>query len=361
MILTDKKLILERAKQALSDPIGHITDAKASHSEGNEHAYYSNGDYWWPNPDTKDGLPYIQRDGETNPHNFNAHRMILRKMRTDSVYLAAAWRLTKDAEYARHGVQILKEFFLDEETRMDPHLTYAQAIPGICAGRGIGIIDTLHLIDVVFVIDHLHQSGEMQEEVYKGLKAWFASYLGWMLTSANGIEEMNTDNNHAVCFFVQAAAFAMFTENQRITDFCKRHYKEVLLLQMAENGSFPRELLRTKPYNYSIFVMDNMVTLCQILSTPEDCLWTYEAPGGQSIKKGLDFIVPYVLDKSQWPYPADIMHFDAFPARASFLVFAGCTLGRRDLLDFYNSLPFEIADEEARRNIAVRLPWLWLK
>ena len=352
--------IVEKARAALKAPVLHITDVRSSRSAGGIHDYYSNGDYWWPNPDTPDGLPYIQRDGETNPENFNGHRIILRQMRTNVVFLSSAYVLTKEERYAERAIQHLKEFFLDEKTYMAPHLSYAQAILGICEGRGIGIIDTLHLVDVVFAVERLKDSSYMTDEIYMGLKKWFARYLGWMLTDANGIQEMNKDNNHGVCFFVQAAAFARFTDNERIVDFCRNYYKKGLLKQEDDNGSFPRELGRTKPYNYSIFVVDNMVSLCHILSVPEDNLWEYESPEGKSIARALDFITPYLLNKELWPYPPDVMHFNAFPARHGFLLLAGCTMGRQELLDLYYKLPKESQDEEARRNIASRQPMLWI-
>lgn len=356
----DQDWVIAKAEKALISPIPHITDIVSERSAGGPHDYYSNGDYWWPNPDTPDGLPYIQRDGESNPDNFNSHRMLLRTMRTNLVHLACAYQLTRNEKYAVRGVKILQEFFLDEATKMNPHLSYAQALPGICDGRGIGIIDTLHLCDVPFAIEALKDSHAMTEPICKGLKKWFAQYLGWMLTDENGIAEMNTTNNHSVCFFVQAAVFALFTDNERIADFCREHYKNVLMKQMAPDGSFPRELGRTKPYNYSIFVVDNMVSLCQILSKPGDDLWEYTTPDGRGIKKGLEFITPYVLDKSSWPYPKDVMHFDAFPARASFMMFAGCRLGMQPLLDLFERLPRESKDEEAQRNVAVRVPILWM-
>ena len=352
--------IVEKALAALKAPVLHITDVRSSRSAGGIHDYYSNGDYWWPNPDTPDGLPYIQRDGETNPENFNGHRIILRQMRTNVVFLSSAYVLTKEECYAERAIQHLKEFFLDEKTYMAPHLSYAQAILGICEGRGIGIIDTLHLVDVVFAVERLKDSSYMTDEIYMGLKKWFARYLGWMLTDANGIQEMNKDNNHGVCFFVQAAAFARFTDNERIVDFCRNYYKKGLLKQEDDNGSFPRELGRTKPYNYSIFVVDNMVSLCHILSVPEDNLWEYESPEGKSIARALDFITPYLLNKELWPYPPVVMHFNAFPARHGFLLLAGCTMGRQELLDLYYKLPKESQDEEARRNIASRQPMLWI-
>lgn len=351
--------IRKKANSILSAPIPHITDAVAPQSPGSIHDYYSNGDYWWPNPDTPDGLPYVRRDGETNPGNFNEHRVLLRRMRTNLVFLAEGYRLTGDELLAARAVQTLQEFFLDKETYMTPALSYAQAIPGICDGRGIGIIDTLHLIDVPFAIEILKTSPHMTQEIYQGLKQWFARYLGWLLTDPNGIEEMTQKNNHSVTFFVQTAAFALFTDNPRIVEFCRESYKKYLLPQMKADGSFPLELARTKPYNYSTFVLDNMVTLCYLLSTPEDDLWNYALPSGADIQKGVDFLTPYLLDKSAWPYAKDVMHFDAFPVRMSFMLFAGDILHRPELLRLYESLPLETEDEEARRNAAVRMAYLW--
>lgn len=352
----ERERLLRQAEQAMERPIPHITDTVAPLSEGTIHDFYSNGDYWWPDPTKPDGLPYIQRDGETNPENFIAHRLAMRQMRTDVVSLSIAYSLSGDERYAQHGVKMLREFFLDEQTKMNPHLNYAQALPGICPGRGIGIIDTLHLVEVPYAIERLKSSPAMTQQCYLGLKDWFAKYLGWMLTSVNGMQEMNASNNHGVCFFVQAAAFSLFTDNVLIAGFCREHYKKVLLKQMDSDGSFPRELARTKPYNYSIFVVDNMVTLCQLLSTPEDDLWSYQDENGSCISKGLDFITPYLLDKNSWPFRKDVMYFDDFPARSSFMVFAGCTLGRPELLELYQRLPYPFTPEEVSRNNAIQEP-----
>lgn len=351
--------LIKRAGEVLTGPVPHITDVISPRSAGGIHDYYSDGDYWWPDPDSDDGLPYIRRDGETNPDNFDSHRMLLRQMRDGVAVTATAYRRTGDPRYAERAVTILSEFFLDEKTRMNPHLSYAQAIAGVCTGRGIGVIDTIHLADIPYAIEALHDSEYMTEQIYDDLKTWFADYLGWMLTSPNGIEEMNTDNNHCVCFFMQAAVFALFTDNEQIADFCRIQFKQRLLPQMAADGSFPLELARTKPYNYSAFILDNMVTICHVLSKPEDNLWEYRTKEGHSIRKAIDFMAPYVLDKNTWPYPPDIMHFDAFPVRYSFLLFAGYTLGIPEYISFYQSLPEESEDEEARRNLAVRQPELW--
>ena len=359
-VLVSKEHIRKKADQYLKEWVPHITDEHCSRSAGGIHDFYSEGDYWWPDPQTTDGLPYIRRDGKSNPDNFSGHRLILRRMRNQVSTLAMAYKLFGEEAYACHALRILKEFFIDEETKMNPSLDYGQAIAGICRGRGIGVIDTIHLADVPFAIEAMRGARSMTEELYSGLVDWFASYLGWMLSSRNGIEEMNTENNHCVCYFMQAAVFARFTDNEQIVKFCRMQYKTRLLPQMDPDGSFPLELARTKPYNYSAFLLDNLTSICQLLSEPEDDLWTYETPDHKSYKKALDFLSPYILDKTAWPYQKDVEHFDSFPVRYSFLLFAGHVLGHQALIDLYLKLPETITDEEALRNLAVRMPLLWM-
>lgn len=350
----------QKAQSCLNEPLHHITDCQCPRNPGTIHDFYSEGDYWWPDPASPSGLPYIRRDGRTNPDNFTSHRLLLRAMRNQVSSLALAYRIWGDETFAARACLALKEFFLDPQTRMNPHLNYAQAIGGICTGRGIGIIDTIHLADIPFAVEALRSSPSMTDELYTGLKDWFSRYLGWMLTSKNGIEEMNTVNNHCVCYVMQAAAFALFTDNEPIAQFCRMQYRTRLLPQMAADGSFPLELARTKPYNYSAFLLDNLTSVCLLLSTHEDNLWEYETPDGKNYQKALDFLSPYILHKERWPYAKDVEHFDSFPIRYSFLLFAGYALGRKELIDFYFSLPEEITDEEALRNLAVRAPGLWM-
>ena len=352
---------------ALQEPVPHITDVSCARSAGGIHDFYSEGDYWWPDPEKPDGTPYIRRDGETNPENFVAHRLILRRMRNFMSALAAEAAFFTSPEDEEHlsclssrAERICREFFLDEDTRMNPSLTYAQAIHGVCIGRGIGIIDTIHLADVPYAVEMLHAMGRMDEAVYQGVRDWFASYLEWLLTSKNGIEEMNTENNHAVCFFMQTAVFARFADRSDILKLCRDQFKSRLLSQMAEDGSFPRELARTKPYNYSAFTLDNLCILAEAASVPEDDLWTYADPEGRSLEKGIDFLLPYLQDKSAWPYPKDVMHFSAFPVPYAFLFFAGSRLNREDCRMLYDALPAHIEDEEALRNLSVRQPMLWM-
>ncbi len=357
----DFNWIIKKAQASLHIEPMHITDAVASMSEGGPHDFYSNGDYWWPNPETPDGLPYVRRDGESNPNSFAKHREILRCLRTNVANLAAGYAVSGDEKYAEKAVILLKEFFLDGETKMNPHLLYAQAIPGICSGRGIGIIDTLHLIDVPAAVEVLKKSPHLTPDLLSGLTKWFADYLHWMTTHPYGLDEMKEGNNHGVCWAVQAAVFALFTGNERILDQCRERYKTVMLPeQMVSDGSFPKELARTKPYGYSIFQLDNMVTLCHVLSDAQNDLWDFELEDGRGIRKGLEFLYPYLEDKSKWPYPIDIEHFEEWPARISGFLFAGAALGKKKYIDLWEKLNPDPVDQEVRRNIAIRQPILWM-
>ena len=358
----DRDRILSAAKAALALPPITITHFRAKLSEGGPNDFYSNGDYWWPDPSKPDGLPYIQRDGESNPDNFSEHRRCVMQLRDAVAALGAAYRLERDDRYAAKAAELLRVFFLDPATRMNPHLNFAQAIPGRTPGRGIGIIDTLHLIEVPPAITVLAASPAFPAATLHGLKQWFREYTDWMLTSKNGQEEARAKNNHAVAYWLQVAVFASFTGDAACLAECRRQFKEVFLPnQMAPDGSFPLELKRTKPYGYSIFQLDNLATLCQVLSTPQENLWEFSLPDGRSIRRAMQFLHPYLADKSKWPHPPDIQSWEGWPARQPCLLFAGLALGERDYLELWKRLPPDPTDPEIRRNIAITQPLLWVR
>lgn len=152
---------------------------------------------------------------------------------------------------------------------------------GVTTGRGIGIIDTIYLIEVVQSLLKMEELGLLSDQDLKGTKQWFSEYLHWMTTHPNGIQEMEAENNHSTCWLMQAAIFAKYTDNMEMLQFCIDRYKTLLVpKQMDVDGSFPRDINRTKPYGYSLFNLDAMATICQILSTEDDNLWTFTSPDG---------------------------------------------------------------------------------
>ena len=361
----DRDRILSAASNALTQAPITITEYRAKLSDGGLHDYYSNGDYWCPNPKTTNGLPYVSLDGKSNPNNFNKHRDCLRHLHDAVAALGAAYIITSDDRYATKAAELLRVFFLDPATRMNPSLQYAQAVPGVSAGRSYGIIDTLHIIEIPRAIEVMEKSPAFPPEVAAGLRKWFSDYIQWLRTSKNGIEESNASNNHAVAYWLQIAAFAQFTDDAQELADCREHFKEVFVpKQMAADGSFPRELARTKPYGYSIFQLDNMATLCQVLSTSQDNLWKFELPDGRGMRKAMEFMYPYLMDKGKWLADGrkqDIQAWNGWPVRQPSLLFAGLAYGQQNYLDLWLKLSADPTNSEVRRNIAITQPILWVQ
>jgi hypothetical protein len=298
----------------------------------------------------------------TNPDNFVGHRRALMRLSVQAAALAAAWRLTKDGRYARHAAAHLRAWFLEPSTLMSPHLEYAQAIHGRTKGRGIGIIDTIHLVEVARAVEVLEGSRALTHAELSGVEQWFADYLRWMTSSGNGIEEREAKNNHGTCWVMQAAAFAHLTKNQELLDYCRERVKTVLLpSQMAADGSFPQELRRTKPYGYSLFNLEAFATICRILSTRRDDLWRFELPDGRGMRRALEYMAPFIRDKKLWPLKPDVMYDAEWPMRQSSLLFAGLALKRPDYLELWKRLPADSDVEEVVRNFFIRQPVLWVE
>jgi hypothetical protein len=356
----DRVRVLKAANQYLQEAPITITASTSPRSAGGLHDFFSEGDYWWPDPKNPDG-PYIQRDGMTNPDNFTDHRRYLMRLSVQLPALAAAWKLTKDSRYARHAALHLRAWFIDERTRMNPNLQYAQAIHGRFTGRGIGIIDTIHLVEVARAIEVLAGSKTLSQIETKEVRQWFADYLEWMTSSKNGLEEREARNNHGTCWVMQVAAFAKLTGNQKLLTYCRDRFKKVLVpSQIAADGSFPQELRRTKPYGYSLFNLDAMATLCQILATPENNLWIFSLPDGRGIRKAMAYMYPYIKDKKTWPLAKDVMYDGEWPMRHNSLLFAGLALGNTEYIGLWKTLKADSSVEEVIRNFFVRQPVLWV-
>jgi len=356
----DRARVLKAANQYLSEKPITITASHSPRSAGGLHDFFSEGDYWWPDPQNPDG-PYIQRDGMTNPDNFVEHRRALMRLSVQVPALVAAWRLTRDARYAKHAALHLRAWFIDPSTRMNPHLQFAQAIHGRFTGRGTGIIDTIHLVEVARAIEVMVGSGAMTVREHEAIKAWFTAYLRWMTTNQNGIDERDAKNNHGTCWVMQVAAFAHLTGDQKLLDYCRDRFKTVLLPnQLAADGSFPQELRRTKPYGYSLFNLEAMAAVCQILSTAQDNLWTFQLSDGRNMARAMEYMTPFIRDKKTWPLKPDVMYDKEWPMRQTSLLFAGLALSRADYLELWKKLPADSNVEEVIRNFFIRQPVLWV-
>ena len=356
----EKTRVLTAANRYLKEKPITITASGSPRSAGGVHDFFSEGDYWWPDPKDPGG-PFIQRDGVTNPENFVEHRRALMRLSLQVPALAAAWKLTSKKPYASKAAEHLHAWFVDEKTRMNPNLQYAQAIKGITTGRGIGIIDTIHLVEVAKAIEVLEVSGEITRDDLSVIKVWFGDYLRWMTTSKNGIDEREAKNNHGTCWVMQVAAFARLTGNAELFEYCRGRFKNVIVpSQIEKDGSFPQELRRTKPYGYSLFNLEALATIAQILSTPDDNLWNFQTADGRGIRRAVEFMYPFIKDKKLFPKPPDVMYGDEWPMRQSSLLFAGLAYRRPEFLQLWRKLPAESAVEEVIRNFFIRQPVLWI-
>lgn len=353
--------VLAAAKRYVRQHPVTITDFSSLRSAGGKHDYFSEADYFWPDPKDPNG-PYIQRDGMSNPENFTGHRHALIRLGVVVPALTAAWVLTKDHIYSDAAVQHLRAWFLNPATLMNPNLQYAQAIHGRTTGRGTGIIDTIHLVEVVRSIPFLADSKSLSSSDHEGVKKWFAQYVDWLTSSKNGQDERDAKNNHGTWWVTQVAEFVTFTGDEKLLNYCRDRFKTVFVPnQIAADGSFPEELRRTKPYNYTLFNMTGLATICQTLSNSQDNLFTFALSDGRGFRKAMDYMFPYIRNKSSWPHKPDVEYFQYWPIRQPTLLFAGLAFSNPECIRVWKTLPPEPEVEEIIRNNPIRQPLLWIK
>ena len=354
------KDILAKANEDLkSKPITVI----AFHSErsaGGKHDFFSEADYWWPDASNPTG-PYIQKDGQTNPANFSEHRLAMIRFSQMVGNLTSAYLLTKDNKFALKAIQHCKAWFVDTSTKMNPSLLYAQAIKGKVTGRGVGIIDMIQMMEVAQSVLVLEKQHAIKSADFIEIKKWFQQYLQWVTTHPYGIDEREAKNNHGTCWTMQVAVFAKLVNDTSLLNYCDNRFKTLLLpSQMDVNGSFPLELKRTKPYGYSLFNLDAMYTLAHVLSTKENNLWEYKTSNGLSLKKGIEFLYPFVANKNSWTLPKDIMYWENWPVAHPFLLFGYAAYGNQNWLTTWSNLEHFPTTAEVIRNLPIRNPILWI-
>ncbi len=257
VVETDRRRVLQSAEKYLPMEPVTVTAFRSPKSPGGPHDFFSQADYFWPNPKNPDG-PYINRDGQSNPENFNDHRKVMVDLSLRMPALTAAWLLTRNRRYAKRAGDHLRAWFVTSGTRMNPNLEFSQGVHGVSTGRNYGIIDTLHLVEVARAATFLGPEALSAAEM-QGVKQWFREYLDWMKTSDKGKQERTTLNNHATCWALQASEFERLIGDESTRNEIRQWFIDTLLPdQLGKDGSFPKELARTKPYSYSIFNFDVM-------------------------------------------------------------------------------------------------------
>ncbi len=280
-----------------------VMDKSQTPPSGDRHDYMSLAPYWWPDPDTPDGLPYIRRDGERNPELASiSDRSNLGTMVSTVATLALASYYIGNAEAATHAALLLRIWFLNPATRMNPNLEYAQAIKGRNIGRGIGMIETGVFGDLVDSIGLLAESRAWSAADQRGMRDWFARFLDWARTSAHGIEEAQAANNHGSWYAVQTAALALFTDETALATEILAAVPDRMRSQITADGNQPLETARTRSWHYSQF---NLLALGKLAALGERVgmdLWRYQPPDGSGLRTALDYLAGYASDPDRWPY-----------------------------------------------------------
>ncbi len=269
---------------------------------GDKHDYISMARYWWPNPDTPDGLPYVRRDGESNPELKKFDRECLASFSSHLSTLTAAFLLSEKPEYGRKIASMLRTWFLDKKTRMNPNATYAQMVPGRYGGLGRpeGVLDTYSLLAAVDAALVVEEAGYLSQKECVALRTWFGEYVDWLTTSPSGIGEFEAENNHGVAYDVQTTLFALYAGRLEVAENLIAGFAERRLIpQIEPDGSQPRELVRTTAFGYSVYNLTHLLDMCTLARKQGVDLYS---AADNAIDRAINFLIPFLGNQASFPY-----------------------------------------------------------
>lgn len=283
-----------------------VMDKQDVPPSGSKHDYVSLAPYWWPNPESKNGLPFVRKDGQVNPARYKVPDDREFNETRDAVHtLALGYYFTGNEAYAKRAVLLMRTWFLNPATRMNPNLNFAQAVPGVNTGRGTGLIDVREIPRLLDGITLLSSSPAMTKADRDGLRKWFTEYLKWLQTSKNGQAEADAKNNHGSWYDQQLVGIALFLGNKDLArQTAEAAETRRIAVQIKPDGSEPLELARTKSFSYSVFNLDALMRLAQEGDRAGVDLWTYRASDGASIRAALNYLVPFAAKKKHWKHEA---------------------------------------------------------
>lgn len=273
-------------------------------SSGSKHDYVSLARYAWPDQTKPNGLPYMMRDGVSNPELCKFDRNKLSDM-TGAIYrLSLAYYFSENEKYAKKATELIHIWFLDKTTRMNPNLRYAQHIPGEADGRCYGVIDAYSFVEMLDGVQLLEKSKSFTAKDSRKLKTWFSHFLKWLLSHPQAIEESNQKNNHAIAYDVQVAAYSLYTGNRKVfSDVLAYFPKRRIATQIAPDGSQPHELRRTLAFGYSQYNLHHIIDLMLMVKHQGLDFHKYGIRDEHSFFKAMDFLAPYMGKSVKlWPY-----------------------------------------------------------
>jgi hypothetical protein len=301
---TVTRVAVAAAERAMHEGPYSVMQKAITPPSGDKHDYMSQAPYFWADPSKPDGLPYIRRDGERNPElkKISDHDS-LGRMGEDARNLALAYYLTGNVVYADRAALLLRTWFLNPATRMNPNLEFGQGIPGINTGRGIGLIETRSFMSALDAVGLLAGSKAWSEADQEGMKLWIGQFLHWMRTSDKGKDEDAARNNHGTWYDLQVTDYALFLgDKQLAVETLERVKTRRIALQIEPDGRQPLELARTNAFSYSVGNLDGLMQLAWLGQHVGVDLWSYKTADGRCIRAALDYLLPYATGSKQWTY-----------------------------------------------------------
>lgn len=305
------ELVREAKKDLTAGPYSVVDQNRKHPLPGvDPHEYVSLGRYDWPNPKTKNGLPYIRRDGVSNPEIADYDVELLGDLSKDVYTLSLAGYITGERKYSDRAAELLRVFFLDPATRMNPNFEHAQMIPGVNEGRHAGMIESrrfLNVIDAIGLLEASDSSWSKKDD--QEIRQWFSQFVDWMQTGKFR-DESDKENNHGTWYDVQVVTFRLFLgDKDQAKKILEAAKKKRIAIPIKPNGDEPEELVRTKSLSYSVFNLEALTNLADLGQRAGVDLWHYKTPDGRCIRLVIDSLIPYATGQKKWPHQ-QIAHFD---------------------------------------------------
>ena len=299
-------LLITEAEMALQEGPYSVTHKEKLPPSGDKHDYASYSRYWWPDPDKPDGLPYIRRDGETYPGSQSlaeSDRPRIGALGSNTETLGLAYFLTGEQKYATKAAELLRVWFLDEETLMNPNVNHAQCRLGHNLGSKSGVLDSRLLIKALEGSLLIKGSSELSEAEYEELRAWVQKYFKWLTTDEMALAEGASKNNHGSYYDVQAVYFALYAgDHNAATEIAQTFMERRILSQIRPDGSMPEEMARTRPLFYSMYNLHAMFLVAYLAKRVDVDIWGAHDDNSR-LRSALDFLAPYVDPDKSWPQP----------------------------------------------------------
>ena len=331
--INDLKLLADKAVEESPYTITKYSAPKTDGASVND--YYSDSPYWWP-VDGDPTAPFLRRDGERNPDTFMDHKDEVAKFYKGIMSMAFYSYFTNNSDYGKKANELLKVFFVDEATKMNPNLKYSQLIRNRTKRRGVGIIDGRRFAALTEAIILLKQNDQLDKKVFEGIKSWYSDLLIWLTTSYYGLDEKQRGNNHGTWWSAQVALSSNLLQNYDQIKLLDEHSKHYLLdNQIDKNARQPLEEARTKSLSYSTFNVTAHSYLNSIFIKNKIDNWNYINKNGATLINVVDYLIPFVVNPSDW----EIKQIGSLDnSNPLFLGFAGLQLNNMEYLKVYNEL-----------------------